>query len=45
MIKTPAHYQRRARRKLLRLAFYTVFGSVAGGLLYLAAGLYLPMFL
>lgn len=44
MIRTPAYYQRRARRRLTRLAFYWIFGSVAGGLMYLAAGLYLPLF-
>jgi hypothetical protein len=45
MIRTPAHYQRRARRRLARLALYWIFGSFGAGLLYVTAGYYLPLFI
>lgn len=45
MIITPAHYQRRARRRLVRLALMWIFGTFGVGLMYLNAGYYLPLFL
>lgn len=45
MIIAPSSYQRLSRRRLARRLFYIVFGGVTGGLLYLVAGLYLPLFL
>lgn len=45
MIRTPAHYQRRARRRLVRLALYWIFGSLGAVLFYVIAGYYLPLFI
>lgn len=36
---------RRARRRLIRLAFYWIGGSFCAGVLYVTAGYYLPLFL
>lgn len=44
MIRTPAHYQRRARRRLTRFVFYWVVGGISGGLMYLVIGLYVSLF-
>lgn len=44
MTRTPSYYQRRARRRLMRLAFYWIVGGVAGGLMYLVIGIYASLF-
>lgn len=45
MIRTPAYYHRRARRRLVRLALYSIFGSLGAVLFYAIAGYYLPIFI
>lgn len=44
MTRTPSYYQRRARRRLTRLAFYWFVGGVAGVLTYSVVGLYVSLF-
>lgn len=45
IIGTPAYRQRRARRRLIRLALCWILGSFGAGILYLSAGYYLPLFI
>lgn len=44
IIGSPRYYRRRARRRLIRLALYWIFGSFGAGVLYVNAGYYLPLF-